>query len=111
MTYFPFSACKTTSDSKTPNTLCVFPFRYKGTVYNECTDVEEGFYWCSTKVEDISDNYAYASTYTKHMHVGGNWGKCEPECPKGNDTLKQPNHIKMEKILRNQNLFLFFPKQ
>ena len=101
MTYFPFLACKTTSDSETPNKPCVFPFGYKLTLYNGCTDVDEGFYWCSTKVEDISGGLAYAHPYNRHVHVDGNWGKCEPACPKGNDTSKQPNHMYMEYIFRS----------
>ena len=46
---------------------CVFPFRYAGTLYNDCTTVDDaaGRAWCSTRT-DPQDN----------THVQGNWGHC-----------------------------------
>ena len=30
---------------------CVFPFKYKGETYYQCTDVDDYDYWCSTCVD------------------------------------------------------------
>jgi hypothetical protein len=46
----------------------VFPFKYRGTVYESCTDKENNVPWCSTKV-DANGN-----------HVEGKWGNCDSEC-------------------------------
>ena len=50
---------------------CVFPFNYKGQVYNGCTrlDHKEKKLWCSTK------NKADGSYET--------WGDCRPSCGEG----------------------------
>lgn len=69
--------CKTKSEKHTShedektNTTCVFPFYFKRFKYTKCTNIEEGFFWCSTKVD--------ADT---HDHIGGNWGTCNDDCPK-----------------------------
>ena len=72
--------CKTKSEKHTShedektNKTCVFPFYFKRFKYTKCTDIEEGFFWCSTKVDEDT-----------HDHIGGNWGTCdsdEAKCPK-----------------------------
>ena len=51
---------------------CIFPFLYKATVYNECTDIDNsGVEWCSTKVFDIG------------THIDGNFGNCGNACNSG----------------------------
>ena len=58
---------------------CVFPFRFQGQVFCECTltGSEDGDTnpWCST----LTDQYGW--------HVGnqGNWGHCPTTCTTGND--------------------------
>ena len=47
----------------------MFPFKYGGVLYNECTKVEDTKLWCSTKT-DSGNN-----------HQTGNWGHCAPDCP------------------------------
>ena len=64
--------CKTNGGAK-PNTLCVFPFKFKGVMYTACTNVEADYYWCSTQVDGNG------------THTRGNWGKCNNECPNGKD--------------------------
>ena len=46
---------------------CVFPFRLRGTVYNECTSDTEisGKKWCSTEVDSSGE------------HKKGQWGFCD----------------------------------
>jgi len=39
------SSCTATSGQQ-----CVFPFRYKGVVYTECTSIDQSQPWCSTSV-------------------------------------------------------------
>ena len=52
-----------------PNKLCVFPFWYNGTRYDECTSIDnDGVSWCSTEV-DAND-----------LHIVGQTGSCGPYC-------------------------------
>merc|ERR1712198_110473 len=53
----------------TPQGQCVFPFRYKGIVYNGCSTVDRGSSWCSTNT-DVSGE-----------HIEGNEGFCPSSCP------------------------------
>ena len=60
--------CKTTG-GKQPNNNCVFPFWFKGTVYETCITVEDDTPWCSTEVD------------SNGHHVDGQWGYCGEGCP------------------------------
>ena len=52
---------------------CVFPFRYRGVVYNNCTDVDDApVPWCSTKTNGDG----------QHIGGDGNWGECTKGCKK-----------------------------
>ena len=51
-----------------PSKPCVFPFKYHGVLFTDCT-----FGWCSTKVDDDG------------KHIKGNQGDCGPECPTGDE--------------------------
>ena len=68
----PVLGCKTTIGAD-PNTLCIFPFRYKGKTYDACTwkdaDQTNNQAWCSTKVDNLGN------------HVRGKWGDCGQGCP------------------------------
>ena len=61
-----------TSKGPSLNESCIFPFTYKGKVYNSCTldgDSSQGA-WCSTSVDEFGN------------HVGGShWGICGRNCP------------------------------
>ena len=61
-----------------PGVQCVFPFSFRGQVFNGCALFEEddGKPWCSTLTDDNG------------VHVGGQgkWGNCPASC--GSDTLK-----------------------
>jgi len=49
--------------------LCVFPFRWQGKVYRECTSAHnDGILWCATQT-DRQGNY-----------VDDKWGHCEEKC-------------------------------
>ena len=48
---------------------CVFPFKYKGVTYNECTKVDSDSPWCANRVD--SDGKV----------VYGEWGDCAQGCP------------------------------
>merc|ERR1712107_903304 len=52
----------------TPTGQCVFPFRYKGTVYSSCTTVDRVSSWCSTKTDIHGE------------HIEGNEGSCPSTC-------------------------------
>ena len=58
-----------------PGQGCVFPFKYKGIEYNECTDVDSvndgnRYFWCATKINE-----------DKEIAEGGrNWGECNDYC-------------------------------
>jgi len=58
-----------TKDGPKVNTPCIFPFRFRGKVYNGCTDINIGQNWCSTRLDDNSE------------HIDGNWGVCDNSCP------------------------------
>ena len=69
-------------DCKSSDAECVFPFRYKGTWHNGCTDVDRGggdsgSKWCATRV----------NRRTKEM-LDNFWGVCQmSSCPTdGEDT-------------------------
>jgi len=57
------SSCTATSGQQ-----CVFPFRYKGVVYTECTSIDQSQPWCSTSVTSSGD------------HVTGSLGFCPSTC-------------------------------
>ena len=64
--------CKTVG-GPSDNVPCVFPFKFRGDIHNECNwdgDASDGA-WCSTLIDDSG------------QHVGGkgNWGNCGPKCP------------------------------
>ena len=46
------------------NQGCIFPFKYNGVEYNECTDVQWKNKWCAT------------ATNWKDEYIGA-WGDCE----------------------------------
>ena len=54
------------------NKPCIFPFRYNGVFYNNCTldSAEENKPWCSTLVDDNNN----------HVPGGGHYGDCGPKC-------------------------------
>ena len=68
------SGCKTIA-GPSKDKDCVFPFVFKGKIYNECRFNSDGF-WCSTKVDSTGS------------HIRGNWGICGSNCPKGKYTLR-----------------------
>ena len=53
---------------------CIFPFRYKGVLYLQCTTDDHDKLWCSTET-DQNDDY-----------VDGQWENCEL-CKSGKDYL------------------------
>ena len=71
---FPVLGCKTIKGADA-NTLCIFPFRYKGKTYNTCTLKDarntNNEAWCSTKVDRSG----------KHVSGKGKWGNCGQGCP------------------------------
>ena len=46
-----FGACRHAGCEDHGGDPCVFPFRYKGETYYQCTDVDDYDYWCSTCVD------------------------------------------------------------
>ena len=53
---------------------CVFPFRYDGVDYNECTSVDAANpvnVWCATEVAREFNNTV----------IDGKWGDCSESCP------------------------------
>ena len=52
----------------------MFPFRYDGVDYNECTSVDAanpGNVWCATEVAREFNNTV----------IDGRWGDCAESCP------------------------------
>ena len=69
----------TNEEGPQKNKSCVFPFRFRDTVYTECTDVSdrEGKFWCSTKVDNNGN----------HIGQQGNYGFCDERCKFGYKTF------------------------
>merc|ERR1712142_812663 len=71
----PIETTCMTNSGAAANKPCIFPFRWRGITYNECTWVEyhntEYKPWCSTMVDENG------------AHIGGQgkWGNCGPSCP------------------------------
>ena len=55
--------CRTVKDRP-----CVFPFKYNGKEYNQCTGIDHTMMWCSVK-----ENGDYISDRES-------WGNCDPSC-------------------------------
>ena len=58
-----------------PGKGCVFPFKYKGIEYTECTDVDSvndgnRYFWCATKINEDKEI----------AEDGRNWGECNDYC-------------------------------
>jgi len=49
---------------------CVFPFKYKGTTYNQCTKKGSKKAWCANEVNERTG-----------VAVSGEWADCEAGCP------------------------------
>merc|ERR1712243_97993 len=60
--------CTTSSGPETGKS-CVFPFRYNGIVYSECTSVDQSAAWCATEV-DAGGNF-----------ISNKYGFCPSSCP------------------------------
>merc|ERR1712183_199361 len=85
------------------NNPCVFPFTYKGEVYNQCTKVDSvnGAFWCATKVDRTG------------KAVRNAWEDCQSDCPRecvrwpeDNDGDIQPGEYKPglpEYVVRTQH--------
>ena len=50
------------------NAPCVFPFYFKGVLYETCTSAEYTQNWCATKVGS-NDSY-----------INDEWGNCNSDC-------------------------------
>ena len=79
----PPNGCTTVSGAD-PGKTCVFPFRFNGVLYNECTlngnAPGETEPWCST-LTDSNDN---------HQGGQGRWGFCSSDCPGISSTTPAP---------------------
>ena len=68
-----YTNCSTVSGPN-PNAQCIFPFKYGGITYHQCTTAGNAAgditTWCSTLVDESG------------VHIGGagNWGNCGPDC-------------------------------
>ena len=62
-----------TKSGPSPNSWCVFPFKYKEKVYSSCTydDAVDGRPWCSVKVDTQGDVIT---------GVSDQWGHCNDAC-------------------------------
>ena len=75
----PPTGCTTVSGES-----CVFPFRFRGVLYNECTfegnAPEDTEPWCSTLTDSNDD----------HVSGQGKWGFCASNCPVVGGTTSAP---------------------
>ena len=61
--------CKTDDTVKDKNKACQFPFKYRGTLYNQCIKEgsDDGREWCATAVNK------------RRRRLKGKWGNCDPK--------------------------------
>ena len=71
--------CRTMATGPEPDKPCIFPFKYNGKEYFECT------------AEGYEDNFWCGTTYSVSDHAG--WGYCSGPCKpiKGRKVLKNGN--------------------
>ena len=50
------------------NAPCVFPFKFKGVLYESCTSAEYTQNWCATKVG------------SNNSYIDDEWGNCNSDC-------------------------------
>ena len=62
---------------KGTSNACVFPFKYRSKIYNECTFVESRNAWCAFNV----------APYTDVTNKYDLMGDCEDNCPKAGKRL------------------------
>ena len=67
------SSCRTTksitSKNPDPNKACIFPFKYQGKEFTDCTTTNNNdIFWCATEVN------------SKGEYKSGKWGVCPEEC-------------------------------
>ena len=65
-----YTACHYTECRTTDNSLCSFPFRYKGRSYSSCITIDSPHAWCSLTTDRMNN------------HIGGEntKGKCSDAC-------------------------------
>ena len=75
---------------------CHFPFVYKGSTYEKCTNVNKTFHWCATKVNE--DNVIdLESTH---------WGECNDHCEKyGTYTFYILSFLLLQCFLLQDNIY------
>jgi len=86
---------RTTADEQKEDCLtmsgsaCIFPFRFRGQVYNSCTVTGDtaGKAWCSTKTDQ----------HGNHVSSGGHWGYCKPQLDTCYTAAKQKTTISSTK--------------
>jgi len=67
--------CSTVSGPQ-PDKLCMFPFKWKGTVYRECTShMNSGKLWCPTQLDHLNG------------YIEGQWGNCHQDTCTGCRTV------------------------
>lgn len=64
--------CSVIEKKSSKSQPCIFPFKYYGSTYDACTDVNDpdNKLWCSTKVDQDGN----------HDQSGGHWGHCGQDC-------------------------------
>ncbi|TRY74047.1 hypothetical protein TCAL_13217 [Tigriopus californicus] len=79
--------CKTVEDQH-----CVFPFKFKGQVFDACTDFEStnDKLWCATEVNDLDEV------------IEGQWADCKEGCPGMPFECDDTQLFNMEGICVNQ---------
>ena len=62
-----------TDSGATPNKPCIFPFKFNGVLYNECTwtsaHLTEHKPWCSTFVDETGEHPIFYFSYQKHIII------------------------------------------
>ena len=64
--------CLTTSNSLDPGKPCVFPFTYKGKVYDSCDSLYFTLGWCGTKDVVLTQDWGYCSGDCENQNLISN---------------------------------------
>ncbi|CAE7266798.1 unnamed protein product [Symbiodinium natans] len=68
------------------NRACVFPFRYDGVMYTECTMQKASEKWCATET-DANGHY-----------ISGRWGHCNDACAKDSESSEVEVPVTYSKV-------------
>ena len=63
--------CGVQLDSEYPGWPCIFPFRYDGFEFNQCTRHSSSYYWCAVEVCELTKEVTKWGACNKYCKLAG----------------------------------------